>query len=291
MQPLDPRLHPYRPDLAGEELRGRVTAARFATGTPAQVAAGVADLREAPSEAARLSSQLLSGEQVTLYDEAEGWAWVQNRSDGYVGYVAASALTRRVESPTHRVTALRSFRFPDLDVKAPPLDHLTLSGLVAVIGTKGKFSEVAGGGWVYGSHLAALDAPVPDYVATALRFLGAPYLWGGKESLGLDCSGLIQVVLALAGIPAARDSDQQTDSLGAPVPGEPDDAEPRRGDLIYMPGHAVIALDATRVVHANASDMLVTVEALAALVERVEAECGRGITAIRRLALDTGAGA
>ena len=279
MKPLDPRLHPYRPDLAGAELTGRVEAPRFVEARPAQVARGVTDLRRAPAPDAPLDSQLLAGEEVGVYELAGGWAWVQNRSDGYVGYVEAAALRDEVLEPTHWIRIPRSFVFPEADMKTPPLDALSMTGRVRVTGETGPYRAIAGGGFVYARHLAPLGDWAEDFVTTALQFLGLPYLWGGKASLGLDCSGLVQLVLAAAGTACPRDSDLQAESLGE---ARPLGAAPVRGDLIYLPGHVAIALDGWRVVHANAHEMLTCIEPLAELVERVTRESGRGITAVRR---------
>jgi cell wall-associated NlpC family hydrolase len=278
MRQLDPRLHPYRPDLAAARLEGRVGAARFVTGTHRQVRRGVAELRHVPKVGGELTSQLLGGEVVTVYDEVDGWAWVQNQTDGYVGYTPAEALSAKVRQPTHVVKVLRSFVYPDAHLKTPPLDVLGMSGTVAVTGETAGFCALAGGGWVFGRHLARLDEPAPDYVATALEFLGAPYLWGGKTSPGLDCSALVQVALHRAGLACPRDSDMQAESLGA---ARPVDAPPKRGDLIFFAGHVAIALDDRRVVHATAHDMLVAVEPLADLIARAEHITGHGITAVR----------
>ncbi len=291
MTELDPRLNAYRPDLAAESLKGRVAAARFTAGQPAQVACGTAALRRRPGADAPQDTQLLSGEEVTVFDEAEGWAWVQNRPDGYVGYVVSAALGRDVRAAMHSVKALRTFLYPEPDLKAPPLDALTMTGRVAVTGTEGGYSEVAFGGrrgWVYSRHLAAQGEGggevEPDFVATALRFLGVPYLWGGKASGGLDCSGLVQVALARAGIPCPRDSDLQAASLGVELPWDPGRTGLQRGDLIYFPGHVAIALDAELVVSANAHAMMVSVEPLAELEVRVKQESGgTGVTGVRRL--------
>ncbi len=279
MTKLDPRLHAYRPDLAAEHLKGRVGAARFVAGERRQVAHGIADLRRGPAADTALDSQLLGGEIVTLYHQADGWAWVQNLTDGYVGYVPLQALSAEVRQPSHAVKVLGSFVYPEPDLKAPALDSLPMTGAVAVVRETDQFSELAGGGWVYRRHLAPLDEVAPDYVATALQFLGVPYLWGGRSSLGLDCSALVQIALNRAGLPCPRDSDMQAESLGE---ARPLDAEPERGDLIYLPDHVAIALDDWRVVHANALDMLVAIEPLADLVARVKQESGRGITAVRR---------
>jgi cell wall-associated NlpC family hydrolase len=287
MAELDPRLNAYRPDLAAESLKGRVAAERFTSGRPAQVARGVAALRRRPGADAPQDSQLLSGEEVRVYDEAEGWAWVQNRTDSYVGYVESAALGAETRAASHSVAVLRSFLFPGPDLKLPPLDALSMTGRVAVTGTEGGYSQVAFGGrngWIYSRHLAPEGEVAGDFVATALQFLGVPYLWGGKASGGLDCSGLVQVALARAGIPCPRDSDLQAESLGAAVSWEPGRTELQRGDLIYFPGHVAIALDARDVVSANAHAMMVSIEPLEVLEARVKRESGgTGVTAVRRL--------
>ena len=287
MPDLDPRLNAYRPDLADAALEGRVAAARFTAGRAAQVARGVAALRRRPDAEAPLDTQLLSGEAVLVFDEADGWAWVQNRTDGYVGYLESTALGAETVKTTHSVQALRSFLFPGPDLKLPPLDALTMSGRVTVQGTDGAYSQVTVGGregWVYSRHLALEGAVAPDFVATALRFLGVPYLWGGKESGGLDCSGLVQVALARAGIPCPRDSGMQAKTLGAAVSRGPGESGFHRGDLIYFPGHCAIALNSHEVINANAHAMMVSIEPLEELVIRVKEESGgTGITGVRRL--------
>jgi cell wall-associated NlpC family hydrolase len=283
---LDPRLHPLRDDLAGAELKGSVDRPRFAEARPAQVAVGMVDLRREPAPDAMLVSQLFHGDQVRVYEAKNGWAWLQHAGDGYMGYAEAAALGEDVETlshtPSHWVRVPRSFVFPKPDEKAPPLDALPMTAKVRVLSERGNYSEVAwgaGSGWVPSRHLLPSGEIVEDFVATALAFLGMPYLWGGRTSLGLDCSGLVQVALSAAGLACLRDSDMQEASIGEP---RPLDEPAVRGDLFYMPGHVAIALDAWRVVNNNAHDMLTSIEPLEDLVARVQAESGRGVTAIRR---------
>jgi cell wall-associated NlpC family hydrolase len=279
---LDPRLHPLRDDLAGAELKGRVERPRFAEARPAQVAIGMVDLRRAPAPDAMLVSQLFHGDEVRVYETKDGWAWLQHAGDGYVGYAEAAALRDDVETLSHWVRVPRSLVFPAPDEKLPPLDALPLTATVRVVSQRDNYSEVAwgaGSGWVPSRHLAPNGEIVEDFVATALAFIGVPYLWGGRSSLGLDCSGLVQVALKAAGTACLRDSDMQEASLGEP---RPLDQPAVRGDLFYMPGHVAIALDAWRVVNANAHDMMTSIEPLEDLVARVQAESGKGVTAIRR---------
>jgi cell wall-associated NlpC family hydrolase len=275
----DLRVEPFRADLAARHLEGRVMAGRYADGEPYHVNASAVTVRERPDTASRQATQALHGEALTVYEVRDGWAWSQLAGDRYVGYIPLDGLTAGTAPvPTHRVTALRSFVFPEPDLKTPPLDVLTLGTATAVIGEDRGYRRLALGGWVYGKHLSVLDDVAPDIAATARRFLGVPYLWGGKTSLGLDCSGLVQVALAAAGRDVPRDSDQQGKAIGTPVAiGAP----LRRGDVVFFPGHVGIMADDRHLIHANACHMMVTEEPLANVVAR-----GASITGIRRLSLD-----
>ncbi|TGD97173.1 C40 family peptidase [Methylobacterium nonmethylotrophicum] len=294
---LDPRLTPARPDLADERLRGQVEAARYVPGRPHRVRTPLAPLRRAPDPAAALDSEALFGEAATVYDVRDGWAFVQLAGDGYVGYLPAEALGPAGPEPTHRVAALRTFLYPAADLKRPPLGALSLGAQVTVAAREGAYARLPDGSFVWAEHLAPVAATEPDWAATATRFLGVPYLWGGRSSLGLDCSGLVQAALAAAGLQAPRDSDQQEAALGEPVALAPDLAGLRRGDLVFWRGHVGMMLDATRLIHANGHHMAVAIEPLAEAEGRIRA--GRtgpgtgdgGIRSIRRLRPSTGSAA
>lgn len=279
---LDRRLHVYRSDLADQRLRGRVEAERFVAGEVASLRVGCTDLKREPSRNAANDSQLLFGEELLVFDRRDGYAWIQNQGDGYVGWVEEAALGEALPPPTHRLTALRTPLLPEPSVKAPYISFLSFGSRIAVTATRDRFAEVAGGGWIFAEHLAALDRPEPDFVTTARRFLGVPYLWGGRSSLGLDCSALVQLSLAAAGVDLPRDSDQQE---AAPDAGQAlaPDVPRRRGDLLYWPGHVAIALDSERVVNATGGPMLVVEEAFEALDARARADYGSGLRTLRRL--------
>ncbi len=276
----DPRRTPYRRDLAAAHLKGVVDAPRFAEGTPHRVRVGRAPLRTAP-DLPRATTEILFGETFTVYDAADGWAWGQNGTDDYVGWVRADALEAgEGEAPTHKVAALSTFLYPLPDMKEPPLGVLPLTAACAVVEERGGFARLACGGWAFAKHLAPVDAVLEtDPVATAERMLGAPYLWGGRTPMGIDCSGLAQIALACAGIAAPRDSDMQRGEVGEPVPaGE----APRRGDLVFFPGHVALMRDAATLVHATAFTMTVTVEALEAVIARTDPTRGGGLLGVRR---------
>jgi len=278
MAGFDPRITPARPDLAASHLRGRVEAARFADGIAQQVISGHAPVRNAPSHGATTVTEALMGERVTVYEtDEDGWAWGQLEHDGYVGYLPAAALLAPGPAATHRVAAQRTLMFPGPSIKLPPVEGLPLGATLAVVRDDESFAVTASGGYVPKRHLVPVNAAEPDFVAVAERFLHAPYLWGGKTSLGLDCSGLVQVSLTACGVNCPRDSDMQEAALGTPV--EP--SELRRGDLVFWKGHVAIARDASTLIHANAFHMAVAVEPAVQAIARIRA-AGSDVTSVRR---------
>ena len=275
---FDPRVTPVRPDLAAQYLEGKVTAARFVQGEEREVIDAQAAVRQHPSPDAPLMTEALMGERVTVYEfNEEGWAWGQLAADGYVGWLPASALLAPRDAPTHKVTALRTLAFPGPSIKLPPVTMPPLGSRVAVVREQEQFAVTAIG-FVPANHLAPLEHRETDFVAVAERFLGTPYLWGGKTNYGLDCSGLAQVALNACGIPCPRDSDMIERALGHAI----DITQARRGDLVFWKGHMAIVRDEATFVHANAFHMAVAIEPIGEAIARIAASDGP-VSSVKRL--------
>ena len=275
---FDRRLTPARPGLAAASLHGVVDAPRYVEGRPMQVIEASAPLRREPAADAPLETEALFGEAVTVYDESEGWAWVQLERDRYVGYLPFVALGAPA-APTHRVAALRTHAYPGPSIKLTPRMALSLGARLTVVRREGDFAVTPEGLWLWARHLADVDCDEPDFVAVAERFLHAPYLWGGRTSEGIDCSGLVQAGLTAAGVAAPRDSDMLEASSGARVP---PDGPLARGDLVFWKGHVGVLSDAGTLLHANGWHMAVVSEPLTHARARIAAGGGGDVTSIRR---------
>jgi cell wall-associated NlpC family hydrolase len=284
MPDFDPRLTPARADLAAKHLQGKVPAARYVEGRVLEVIAPAAPLRREPRPDAALDTEALKGERVTVYEtNEEGWSWGQLAADGYVGWLPSAALTPPGPAPTHKVAALRTLVFPGPSIKLPPLEALPLGATLAIPRVRDRMAVTASGAYLPAAHLVPLDSYEPDFVAVAERFVGVPYLWGGKTALGLDCSGLVQVALTASGIACPRDSDMQEATLGEGVAAGGDFSDWQRGDLVFWKDHVAIVIDRTSLLHANAFHMAVAIEPLADALARISA-AGSDVTSVRRIA-------
>jgi cell wall-associated NlpC family hydrolase len=281
----DKRLHAFRPDLADARLQGEIAAERFVSGRPARIAASVADVRGEPRPDAGMNTQFLRGDEVVVFDEAEGWAWVQAKRDQYVGYVSAAALGPSGETPTHIVAVPRSFLYPGADLRFPRAGELSMGSSVAVVDfaeTRGtRYALLETGEALVAGHLRPVGSHAEDYVAVAEKFIDTPYLWGGTTAFGIDCSGLVQLAMRMTGRDVLRESDMQAATIGAPIEPGPDYSGLERGDLVFWKGHVAIMTDPEAMIHASGHTMLVSREGLKEAVDRIGYLYG-GPTGVRR---------
>ncbi len=272
----DPRCTPYRSDIAAVGLENTVESERYVQGVPKQVISASAAIRSGPDESAVRCSEALFGEEFTVYEDLEGWSWGQLSRDDYVGYILSSHLGGISSSVTHRINVPSTYLFRQPDLKSPPIATISLNSLIRLRDTTdpGKFLAVMPEGYIYRDHISGTQSFVSDYVDLAETFVGTPYLWGGCQRCGVDCSGLVQMSLAAAGIRAPRDSDMQEEDLGNKLGADFTREQLKRGDLIYWKGHVGIMCDTKNLLHANAFHMRTVIEPLSLAEVRIAESAG-----------------
>jgi cell wall-associated NlpC family hydrolase len=279
---LDRRLTPARADLAAAHLKGQVESARFVEGRPMRVELPLVPLAPSRLMNAARDSELLLGEEVTVYDEDGGFAYVQSDRDGYVGYAIAGAFRPRRGPATHRVTVARTHLYPGPSIKLPPNWVAHRNSLLTIERETSEFAVTDTGAHVIAAHLAPVGEVEADFVAVAESYLGTPYLWAGRTTFGIDCSGLVQTAFEACGRPVPRDTDMQEKAIGTPVPFAGDVAALARGDLVFWKGHVGIVSGPDELLHANGHHMLVVKEPLSGAIARIRDKSYGEVTSVRR---------
>lgn len=241
-----------------------------------------ADLREIPDAQRRkgkLESQLLYGEVFIAEDVHDGWVRGICAHDRYPGYIEQRFLTEDVTQPTHIITAARSHVYAEPTMKSPLVSNIGIGSRVCITEQGEKYVHVDGMGWISKRHLMPLSETRIDHAATAMALLETPYYWGGRSGFGIDCSGLVQIALALAGITAPRDTEHQETSIGTAI----DHRDLVRGDIVFFPNHVGIMVDDAHIIHANAFHMKTIIEPLRTVEDRSRDTDGKGITSVARV--------
>jgi len=231
-----------------------------------------------PSDASECCNELLYGETVSVSESNSGdWIKVKADHDGYEGFIPATILGTPYDTQ-HTVIAPATHIYSQSDFKSPVLSPLFMGSRLSTTKTvQNGFREIRGGGWVFDHHLTLNGHANIDFVELALLFVGTPYLWGGRTVCGIDCSGLIQITLMTAGVDSMRDTTEQSQTTGEPLPG-PQRKKLKRGDLVFFEGHVGLMINQEQVLNATSRHMQVVIETLDELAESYD-----GITGIRRI--------
>ena len=229
-------------------------------------------MQSKPFESSELETECLFGESVNVLDENLDWVYCKLLTDNYNGWVSKKALGF-IQKPTHRVQTTRSFLFEEKNIKSNVISHLPMGSLLSVIMINGNWATVKLPSFynlktahVPKNHIVNVDYRTKDWVKVAEQLLNTPYKWGGRDTLGIDCSALLQLSYQTYGENIPRNTSQQLE-LQKKVVVNIDDLE--RGCVIFWTGHVGIMTNNLYCIHANAYHMKTKIEPLSKIIERM----------------------
>ena len=261
---FDTRITPIRRDLASTAYKAIVKRKKYVTAKLATVKSAFTPLYS--NKGSKLSTQLLYGEECDVFETKNRWSWIQSRRDNYVGYTPTINLTRKIYKPNSKVISLRTVIYTKPDIKSVTKGYLSFNSLVEVIKIKGKYSLIKNLGWCPSLDLVKIKSSKFNHIDLSKQYLDTPYLWGGRDSMGIDCSGLVQNLHQINNRPFPRDTDMQEIFVTNEVKYEKD---LKAGDLVFWKGHVAMMIDNSNIIHANAFHMKTAIEPLSTAKKRI----------------------
>ena len=249
--------------------------------TTAQIITPSTAIMAAPDPASGRETDALYGESVTIIADHKDWVEIRLNTDGYHGFIRRNALGALPEA-SHHIISPRALLTESPDIKSPAAGYIPLGGLIHATpaaqvdnvpadNTLAVHNQDGIIGYMPAHHAMAIGDYCPDYVAVAESLIGTPYRWGGRDSIGIDCSALVQLSLAASGVPVMRNSGDQEHSIGQTIEARDD---LRRGDLIFWRGHVGIMSGANTLLHANMHHSMTAQEDFDRAMPRLERAAG-----------------
>lgn len=229
-------------------------------------------MKSKPSENSSLETECLFGETVEVLDDNLDWFYCRLVTDNYYGWIKKSSTGKFIKA-THRVLNIRTFIYKRADVKSEIILYLPMGANLVVKEINSNWAETyflinntIKVGYVPIKHIVNLNHKVSDWVKVAEGLEGTPYKWGGRDTLGIDCSALLQLSFQTYGQVIPRNTSDQV-NLEKPNISELNNL--RRGCVIFWEGHVGIMIDKVNCIHANAFHMKTKIEPLSNIVKRM----------------------
>ena len=227
-------------------------------------------MRLRPKHNSSLETECLFGEIVEIIDSNMDWYLCKLATDKYLGWVNNKDLGS-LPLPTHRVISLRSFLYETKDIKSKLIQYVPLGSQLSVKSINDKWAvvflsennnDVA---YIRSDDIISIDQVISDWVSIAELCVSTPYKWGGRDTIGMDCSALLQLSYQTYGQIIPRNTAEQV-KLKKTTLKNFDNL--KRGCVVFWEGHVGIMTDKINCIHANAFHMKIVIEPLINIIHR-----------------------
>lgn len=240
-----------------------------------QIISSFSDLKEKPKMESNLESQCLFGEKVLVLKKKLGWSYVECQLDNYKGWIKNETLGRAFDN-NFILNSLNSIVYEVPNLKSKSVFNLFMGSKVNIIEHDDNWFKIKLNSKKFGfisksNNFLQLNSKNINWIDNIRCFKNSPYLLGGKTCMGIDCSGLVQVILESLNIFVPRNTNDQIDFLSKNFI---DTNKIEKGCLLYWKGHVAIALSNKTLIHSNAFHMKVNEEEIDNVNQRIKRQYG-----------------
>nr|WP_319399249.1 C40 family peptidase [uncultured Carboxylicivirga sp.] len=218
---------------------------------------GFIPIRKEPAEQSEMVSQILFGESYSIQERTEKWCRILLHTDKYEGWIDSKLVCKLSEKSVDlwQTSAKWCVPGPFIKIVSEPdkTTHYISGGSLIHMNAADRSSFTIGTKEFYISSNYNIDKSVGGITDVAYSFINVPYLWGGRNFFGMDCSGFVQVVYAIKGIQMPRDASKQV-NIGSMVSFV---EEAKAGDLAFFDNeegkiiHVGMCLGKGQIIHAS----------------------------------------
>lgn len=223
-----------------------------------------------PNKSSSIETEALFGEKVKIINKKRDWEYCELLTDNYLGWIKTADLGENYFT-THRVLVSRTFAYSEPNIKSRPINYFSMGSKIKCkifnknwhkvsLNKNDKFET-----FIQTKDVVKKSHKVKDWVSSIEILKNTPYKWGGRDTIGLDCSSLIQLGLQTHRYKFPRNSSDQRKSCCKNV----DINDISRGHLIFWDGHVGVMVDKKNILHANAHFMKVVIEPLKEVIKRI----------------------
>lgn len=227
-----------------------------------------------------IDTECLFGESIKISYHKGNYAFGTTIEDKYEGWIKSNSLGP-ITNNNYIVSSIRTPVLSKPDVKSKLIFFLHIRSKINVVENFEIWVKIAipennklKYGYIFKPHILKKKCFQSDWVKYALDFLGAPYRWGGRNSLGLDCSALLQLSIAFSGEIIPRDTKDQItyflESQKFRVFQCSSSLQYKRGDIIFWEDHVAIVIDKERLIHSSATHNQVIIEEIKLVLSRIK---------------------